>query len=251
MLSEDNEQDILASRLEDPKVRAQMVRILDRLDLVEDIITSNSAIHHLQTEGMVERLSERIEKAILLIDQLSAPHILGLVKELEKYSPTIMEFLSLLSEFEKTGRLSNLMDLLQGAKAINDILNDSMIDRMAIQLESISGTLEKLRLIPLDDLLNVMSRLRESGVLDTMPEIAGSFVALNKLMTDSLLERAMTLFEQGIAYQNSISTAIRMIPETPERSPGLVGLWSLMRDPETQKSLYIVLTAIKAVLTQK
>lgn len=251
MKSEDNEVDILTARLADPQVRAQMLRILDRLDLIEEIVTSNNAIRNLQTEGMVERLSERVEKAIQLLDQLSSPNIVGLVREVDHHCPMILTLIKTLSDLEESGRLSSLMEMIQGAKALNDILNDTLVERMASQLEHLTGSLEQLRLIPVEDLTRVFNSLKDSGAFDTLPEVAGSLVALRKLLTDTLLERVMTLFDQGIAYQNSISTAIRMIPEKPESPPGLMGLWNLIRDPEIQKSLYVVMNALKILLKEK
>lgn len=248
MLSDDNEQDVLTARLADPRVRAQMLRILDRLDLIEEIVTAKSAILNLQTEGMVERLSERVEKTIQLLDQLSTPNMVGLVREIDQHCPVILTLIKSLSDLEQSGRLASLMELIQGAKAINDILNDSLVDRIAIQLEHIVGGLEQLKLIPLEDLAKLLSGLKESGALDTLPEVAGSVVALRKLMTDTLLERVMTLFEQGVAYQNSISAAIRMIPDKADGPSGLMGLWGLIRDPEIQRSLYVVMTALKVVV---
>ena len=251
MLSEDNGQDALSVRLADPLVRAQLLRMLDRLDLIEDLLTSKNAVLTLQTEGMVERLSERMESAIQLLDQLSTANIVSLVREVDRHSSVILALLNVISDLERSGRLSSLMEFMQGAKAINDILNDSLVERMALQMETIAATLEKLKAVPVEELVNALNSLKDSGALEIMPEVVGSVVTLRRLMTDNLLERVMTLLDQGIAYQNSISTAIRMIPQKPDRSPGLIGLWSLIKDPEVQKSLYVVFTSLNAILKGK
>ncbi|EQD70659.1 hypothetical protein B1A_06192, partial [mine drainage metagenome] len=183
MMSEDNEVDILTVRLNDPQVRAQMARILDRLDIIEDIVTSNNAVRNLQTEGMVERLSERVEKAIQLLDQLSSPNIISLVREVDSHCSMILTVIKCLSDLEQSGRLSSLMEITQGAKAINDILNDTLVDRMALQIEQVSGSLEQLKLIPYEDLAKVLNSLKDSGALDTLPEVAGALVALRRLLT--------------------------------------------------------------------
>ncbi|MHB1756048.1 MAG: DUF1641 domain-containing protein [Leptospirillum sp.] len=251
MLRDENGQDALSVRLADPLVRAQMLRMLDRLDLIEELLTSKNAVLSLQTEGMVERLSERIENAIQLLDQLSNANMVSLVREIERHAPVILTLLNLISELERSGRLSSLMEITQGAKAINDIFNDSLVERVATQLESIADILEKLKAIPIEDLAKALNSLKDSGALEIMPEIAGSVVTLRKLMTDTLLERVMTLLDQGIAYQNSISTALRMIPPKPDRPPGLLGLWSLIKEPEVQKSLYVIINALNAILKEK
>ncbi|MHB1562688.1 MAG: DUF1641 domain-containing protein [Leptospirillum sp.] len=250
-MNEDIKEDVLTARLSDPHVRAQILRILDRLDLIEEAVTSNNAIRDLQTEGMIERLSERVEKAIQLLDQVSNPNIVGLVREIDNHYPTIASLLKSLSDMEQSGKLASLLELTQGAKALNDILNDSFVERMALQVETLTGHLEQLRLIPVEDLTKFLGSLKESGALDTLPEIAGALVALRRLMTDTLLERVMTLIDQGIAYQNSISTAIRMIPENPKSPVGLMGLWTLINDPEIQKSLYVFMSALKVFLKEK
>lgn len=243
--------DELSSRLEDPQIRIKLLNIIDRLDLIDDLLTRQDVVNQLQTNSMIERLAITLERATEAIDQISSPEMVSLLKEIRLGSTSLEKIVNFSKQFDGLGLGKNLLESTQLMKVFGEIVTDSMVERLMVQIERISNNIEELERLPINEIVLLVNAIKDAGLFETMPEVISGVVAVKRLMTDSLLERIMVVLDQGISYQNNLTSAIQMIPEAPPESIGLIGLYRLLKDPEVQKGLYYLITGLKALSVRR
>ncbi|MHB1606475.1 MAG: helical membrane plugin domain-containing protein, partial [Leptospirales bacterium] len=220
---------------------------LSKLDVVQELHVASKALWDIQTNSLVERIAETVEKASQVMDHLMRPETLLLLERLEKSAPLLSRMLDIMDTGDKTGALSAFLDLGTALKAIQNLGVDSLIERIATQTEKTTDLLDRFSNLPIDDLTELASKLKSSGGFETLPELVGAVSAIRRLLTDSLVEKIMLITEQAVSWQGNVATIFKSIPPPPHESPGVIGVIALLRDPETQKSLAYFLNGVKSI----
>lgn len=247
-MAEGNGQKALAQKLSEPDITALLGDILTRLETVREINVATKALWDIQTNTMVERISETLEKTVQVLDRLNQPGVLGVLEKLEKNSTALGHLLDFLPQMEMSGGISALVEIGGAVKAIQNLGVDTLVERVATQIERAGDLMDRFDRLPVAELVDMANRLKENGGLETIPELVGAITAIRRLLTDTLIERVTVIADQAVAWQGNVAYAFRNV-RYPEMTPGWGGIFQLIRDPEVQKSLYFFLSAIKSVGT--
>lgn len=237
----------LAKKISEPGTEKILSEILSRLDVVQEFHVASKALWDIQTNSLVERMAQTVERASVVMDHLMRPDTLLLLERLEKSAPALTRMLDVIEVGEKTGAFSALLELGTALKTIQNLGVDSLIERVAAQTEKTTDLLDRFSNLPIEDLTEFVSKLKSAGGFESLPELAGVFSAMRRLLTDSLVERVMLIAEQAVAWQGSIAGILRSIPPPPLESSGFLGILHLLKDSETQKSLVFFLNGIKSI----
>lgn len=238
----------LGKKMADPETEKRLASLLERVQVLEEAQIAGKALSDIQTNAMVERLAESLEKATMLLDRLTRTESLLLFERLEKSAPALLRLMDVLEIAEKNGAFQSMTEVGGAVRAIQLMGVDTLVERVASQAERASEVLGRIELLPVDDMVVAANRLKELGALDTIPEIAGMLVAIRRLLTDSLVERVMLLMETAISWQGNVYNVLKSIPAPPANSPGgIMGTIRLLSNPETQKTLSFFLSGLKQV----
>jgi uncharacterized protein YjgD (DUF1641 family) len=163
------------------------------------------------TDVMVERLSEAAGEGLSLLDQINR-------SGLEKALPSIARMVA-------DGDLERIVQLARVYGSAEDALSDEMIGRLAETI--VEG-------------LSLMDRLSRGGALQLVE-------MLEKMHASGALERIAAtlpkLMERLDAVEHVLGSLENAVAETsllPAPEGGLGGVWQIMRDPETQRSLQLL-----------
>lgn len=235
-------------KMADPETDKRLTSLLERVQVLEEAQIAGKAFSDLQTNSMVERLAESLEKATILLDRLTRPDTLLLMERLEKISPAMLRLMDVLETAEKTGAFQSFAEIGGAVRAVQLMGVDTLVERVAVQAEKATEILGKIERLPVEDMVVAVNRLKELGALDTIPELASVLVAIRRLLTDSLVERVMLLIETAISWQGNVYNVLKSIPAPPAESPGgIMGTIRLLSNPETQKTLSFFLSGLKQV----
>ena len=188
-MAEGKGQNALAQKLSEPDVTALLDDILSRLETVREINVAAKALWDIQTNTMVERISETLEKTVQVLDRLNQPGVLGVLEKLEKNAAALDHLLDLLPLMEKSGGFSALAEIGGALKAIQNLGVDTLVERVATQMERAGDLMDRFDRLPVAELVDMANRLKENGGLETIPELAGAVTAIRRLLTDTLVER--------------------------------------------------------------
>ncbi len=154
-------------------------------------------------------------------------------------------------------RLDTLTETVTGMKALTDIGSNQMVERLAESAEravtlldrasdpAIIAVLEKLRQV--EGVIPALERLAplvSSGGLDILVEVGTAAAAVNRLMTDGLLERLVVQVEQASQMIEQlkalpierIGTAVQRLDQVgafetmPDVAAGVVALTRIVND---------------------
>ncbi|AIA31795.1 hypothetical protein Y981_08055 [Leptospirillum ferriphilum YSK] len=238
----------LEKKIGDLETEKVLVSLLDRVKVLEEAQVAGKAIWDIQTNSMIERLADSVEKASLLLDRLTSPEILSLMERLEKSAPTLLQVLDEVDNAEKAGAFRSLTELGGAVRAIQLMGVDTLVERVAIQAERASEMMGHIETLPLKEMTETLNRMRELGAFEAIPEIAAAVTAIRRLLTDSLVERVMGLLETAISWQGNVYNILKQIPSSPEiKGGGMMGMVRLLSNPETQETLAFFLTGMKQV----
>lgn len=237
----------LLNKISEPSVEKMLSEILSRLDVIQEFHIASKALWDIQTNSLVERMAETLEKTATVLDHLMRPETLLLIERLEKSAPILTRLVDVLDAGEKTGAFSSLVEVGTALKAVQNLGVDTLIERVAVQAEKTTDLLDRMNQLPIEDLIEIASKMKSAGGLESLPELVGAFSAVRRLLTDSLVERIMLLAEQAVSWQENVANIIRSIPSPPMESPGFLGVIRLLGDPETQKSLSFFLSGMKKI----
>ncbi len=237
----------LLNQLSESSTEKMLSEILTRLDVIQEFHIASKALWDIQTNSLVERVAETVEKATAMLDQLIKPETLLLFERLEKSTPVLTRLVDILDSGEKSGAFSSLVELGGALKAVQSLGTDTLIERVASQAEKTTDFLERMQGLPIEDLIGIASELKKSGGVESLSEMVGAVTAVRKLLTDSLIERVMLLLEEAISWQGNVANILGAIPPAPTEAPGILGIIGCLKDPETQKSLSFFLSGMKEI----
>jgi uncharacterized protein YjgD (DUF1641 family) len=170
------------------------------------------------TDEMVTRLAGTATDAMDLIDRVNRT---GLYKAI----PAIAEMVN-------NGDLDRLARLARLYSSAEDALTDDMVNRLAETAAEGLSLLDRLNRGGAGRMVEMLARLEASGSLkriaDTLPKL------LERLeLLDSLL--------------HAIEGAGAVTAQAPKSGGGVGGLWSVLREPESQDALRYLIDIGKAV----
>lgn len=189
---------------------AQMVNNGD-LDRLVALARVYSSAEDALTDEMVGRLSETIGEGMSLLDQVNR-------SGLEKALPTI-------SRMVNDGDLERLAQLARVYSSAEDALTDEMVGRLAETIGEGLSLVDRLSRGGAGRMVEMMERMEATGALE---RIADSLPRLLDRL--DVIERMLQGVEKAAAEA-----------DTAPATGGLGGLWSLVRDPESQRTLRFLL----------
>lgn len=168
------------------------------------------------TDEMVGRLAETAAGGIGFIDQANRAG-------LERAIPAIAQLVN-------DGDLDRLVQLARLYGSMQDAMTDEMVGRLSDTVGAGISLLDRFNRGGADRLLQILERLEASGALEraarVLPQLADRM---------EMLERMLHCFEE----------AARESDKAAPESGGIGGMWSLLTDPENQRSLRFLMTVAR------
>ena len=159
--------------------------------------------------------------------------------------------------FRILDRLDTLTETVTGLKALTDISSNSLVERVAESADravtlldkasdpAVVAVLDKLREV--EGVIPALERLAplvNSGGLDILVEVGTAAAAINRLMTDGLLERMVSQVEQASQMLEHLKTlpiekmsaavhkmdAVGALETLPDMASGVVALSRIVND---------------------
>jgi uncharacterized protein YjgD (DUF1641 family) len=160
------------------------------------------------TDEMVGRLAETAAEGISFLDQANRAG-------LERAIPAMAQLVN-------DGDLDRLVQLARIYGSMQDAMTEEMVGRLSETIGAGLTLLDRFNRGGADRLLQILERLEVSGALEraarVMPQLADRL---------EMLERMLHCFEAATHESDK---------QPPERG-GVLALWSMMKDRETQRSL--------------
>ncbi|MGE5338644.1 MAG: hypothetical protein ACM3PU_12505 [Gemmatimonadota bacterium] len=196
---------------------AEMVNSGD-LDRVARLARLYNSAEDALTDDMVTRLAGTATDAMDLLDRVNTS---GLYRAI----PAIAEMVN-------SGDLDRIARLARLYNSAEDALTDDMVNRIAETATEGLSLLDRLSRGGAGRMVEMLARMEASGSLkriaDTLPK---------------LLER----LEMLDAVLHAVEKASAESAQEPKSAGGLGGLWSLMREPDSQDTLRYLMDVGKAV----
>jgi len=190
------------------------------MDLQEDMQRFGEAARDAVTDEMVTRLAGTASDAVELIDLVNRS---GLAKAIP-----------VLAQMVNNGDLDRMVQLARVYGSAEDALTDEMVGRISETIGEAFSLLDRLSRGGAARFVEMMERMQASGALERMA-----------IILPKLLER-MNHVERVLAC---LETAEAEAYRAPAPAGGFSGLWQLLRDPETQKTLQFFLVFGKHLRT--
>jgi len=189
-------------------------------DLQEDLQRFGEAARDAVTDEMVTRLAGTAGDAMELIDLVNRS---GLVKAIP-----------VLAQMVNNGDLERLVQLARVYGSAEDALTDEMVGRISETIGEAFSLLDRLSRGGAARFVEMMERMQASGGLERMA-----------IILPKVLER-MDHVERVLACLEMAEAEAR---QAPAPAGGFSGLWHVVRDPETQKTLQFLLVFGKHLRT--
>lgn len=164
------------------------------------------------TDDMVGRLTGAVGGGLEIIDQVNRSGI-------EQALPVI-------SRMVADGDLARVADMARLVSSAQDALTDDMINRLAGTFGDALCMIDRVMRGGFDRLVGVVEQLEASGALERLADAVPRLVA----HADNV-ERVL----------GCLDAAVKESQTAQRPTGGIGGLWSLMRDPETQATLRFML----------
>jgi uncharacterized protein YjgD (DUF1641 family) len=245
-MGEEQRTDSLKARLEAEGTQDLLLKILDRLDTLQEMVTVNKALMDIGSNQMVERLAESAERSVTLLDRVSDPAIMAVVDKLKEVE-AVIPALERLSPLVQSGGLDMLVEIGTAASAINRIMTDGLLERLISRVEKVSDVMEQVLDLPVEKMKTSLHRLDEVGALETLPDMMAGVVAFNRILNDQFVERLMVTLEHWISEVEILYSAVNRVSDEERAGSGILGLLSMLGDAENQKAMYTGLELIKAI----
>lgn len=143
------------------------------------------------------------------------------------------------------------------ALAAREALTDSMIERLAVTganaLELVDRLNDENTSAAVHALIDRLTELHKAGAIDTLCDTVMMLHAMRNALTDTMVERLFTFFEQmintvgneamGELAMNTREAFEAAAEESAHTAPrgGLLGMLSMLSKPEAQRSLAFLL----------
>src|SRR6516164_719131 len=147
--------------------------------------------------------------------------------------------------------------------AAREALTDSMVERLAVTganaLELIDRLNDESTSAALHTLIDRVTELHKVGAMDTLCDTLMMLHAARNALTDNMVERLFTFFEQmintlgneaiGELAQNTLVALEAAVEETAQMTPrgGILAMLAMLSNPEAQRSLKFLLTYCEKV----
>ena len=148
-------------------------------------------------------------------------------------------------------------ELTRLTQAAREALTDTMVERLAVTganaLELIDRLNDESTSTALHALIDRLTELHKVGAIDTLCDTLMMVHALRNALTDNMVERLFTFFEQmintvgneamGELAQNTRVAFEAAVEETAQTAPrgGLFAMLAMLSKPEAQRSLAFLL----------
>jgi uncharacterized protein YjgD (DUF1641 family) len=148
-------------------------------------------------------------------------------------------------------------ELTRLTQAVREALTDTMVERLAVTganaLELIDRLNDESTSTALHALIDRLTELHKVGAIDTLCDTLMMVHALRNALTDNMVERLFTFFEQmintvgneamGELAQNTRVAFKAAVEETAQTAPrgGLFAMLAMLSKPEAQRSLAFLL----------
>jgi uncharacterized protein YjgD (DUF1641 family) len=199
---------------------AQMVNNGD-LDRLVQLARVYGSAEDALTDEMVGRLTDTVSGGLSLLDQVNR-------SGLENALPA-------LSRMVADGDLNRLVQLARVYGSAEDALSDEMVGRLAETVGEGLSLLDRLNRGGVVRLIEMMEHMEASGALERVATLLPKLLARM-----DMLERMLSCFEMA-----ATETATAPAPRG-----GAMGLWTLMRDAESQRTLQFLLRVGQNMRTQ-
>ncbi len=101
----------LEKKMTEPETEKIMLSLLERVRILEETQIAGKAVWDIQTNSIVERLADSVEKASILLDRLTSPESMLLLEKIERSSPTLLHMLEIIEIADKTGAFQSFAEL--------------------------------------------------------------------------------------------------------------------------------------------
>ncbi|NOY54019.1 MAG: DUF1641 domain-containing protein [Deltaproteobacteria bacterium] len=197
-----------------------------------------------QTDPMIERMAAIMEPLTALADQVAKPEVFQAVQQSVRT----------LTELYQSGSLNDLKEVALFISAAKNSMGDSVIARMAANMETMMALLDELAKADLMRAMPAIEELINSGSLEVLTQMATFLGSTTHAFTDSIVERMLSMFENLVSrlmnpqIQDLIGAAVESAQEAmaemkdQPKKAGLPALWKAARDPEVRQSLLFVMS---------
>jgi uncharacterized protein YjgD (DUF1641 family) len=190
---------------------AQMVGNGD-LDRLVQLARVYGSAEDALTDEMVGRVAQTVSEGMSLLDQVNR-------SGLEQAIPA-------LSRMVADGDLDRLAQLARVYRSAEDALTDEMVGRLAETVGEGLSLIDRLNRGGAGRLIEMMERMEATGALERVATLLPRLLARM-----DMLDRMLSCFE----------TAATELATAPAPRGGVGGLWALVRDPESQRTLQFML----------
>jgi uncharacterized protein YjgD (DUF1641 family) len=203
------------------------------------------------TDGMVERTTATMSNALEVVDRLNDPDT----------SDAVHTLLDGLTDLQRNGGLAAVLDLGHFVNAIRSASTDSIVERGATTAGDILGLADHLSQPDTRDaiheLLEELTTLHRTGGFVSLFELVHFLNAMRNATTDNIVERGAIFVEHMVnnlateeiatLASNATDAMHEAVEETAaiQHKGGLFATMSMLTKPETQASLYFLLTFAK------
>lgn len=164
------------------------------------------------TDEMVGRLAGTVGEGLELLDQVNRAGLGNAIPAL--------------AQMVHDGDLERLVQLARVYGSMQDALTDEMVGRLAETVGNGMSLLDRFNRGGSDRLIQLLEHLEGSGALEGLA---------------STLPKLTARLDQVVRMLGCVEEAANILDRSPARPGGVGGLWSLLKDPENQKSLHFLI----------
>ncbi len=194
---------------------AQMVNNGD-IERLSQLARVYAAAQDALTDEMISRLSGAIGEGLALLDQVNRAG-------LDRAIPALAEMVN-------NGDLDRMIKLVRVYSSAEDALTDEMVGRLTDTIGNGLSLLDRFSRGGAEQMVKMLEGLQTSGALEriatTLPQLADRMTTVQEVLL-------------------SIDAAAKASRTAQPVAGGIGGLWSMLRDPETQDTLRFLLTVGK------
>ena len=194
---------------------AQMVNNGD-IERLSQLARVYAAAQDALTDEMISRLSGAVGEGLALLDQVNRAG-------LDRAIPALAEMVN-------NGDLDRMIKLVRVYSSAEDALTDEMVGRLTDTIGNGLSLLDRFSRGGAEQMVKMLEGLQTSGALEriatTLPQLADRLTTVQEVLL-------------------SIDAAAKASRAAVPVAGGISGLWSMMRDPETQDTLRFLLAVGK------
>lgn len=153
---------------------AALEGLLAKLGTLDTALTLAHMAADAMTDETIDHMTEKVEKASVLLDALSDPRLPGLLDKLLAASESLGRVLDRIVQMEKNGSLNKLLDLAETAGILTDAMTEPTLElitqKMLRGVETIDRVETSLNLALEEDARTPAARIGAMGLLGMLKE---------------------------------------------------------------------------------